>query len=438
MTTAWLELGKTAPIGQEFELVVLNDLEFQLTLKTKLEEPKIKPIIESPTKITRTPKPSTFSRVFASPRKRKELEMKQQEEAQQADHQKQQDAQASRRAAQPTAWDLLNGLVAKDGSFARSYVCLKDHESSAYGRPYTVDVPCFNEWATEEVQSVKSKRSGVGGGVQRKAPYRIGKLELQLLFVPKPKGGKDEDMPKSMNACIRELKEAELTASKSWEGVLSQQGGDCPVSIIPVLIRAPLTILQYWRRRFFRLDGPKLTAYHESTRQPRATINLAKASKLIDDKSSLMRKETSSKSGGRRKSAFAEEEEGYMFVEEGFRVRFGNGETIDFYADSAAEKDGWMKVLADVVGKDTGKVKGWTDLVLSKQRTPTSRTAQAEQVQAKAPPTRSAPPTPAKQHSPSKRHSNQAFAPAPVQKDSRHPAVAQRRAEGSKARSMVF
>jgi hypothetical protein len=78
------------------------------------------------------------------------------------------------------------------------------------------------------------------------------------------------------------------------------------------------------------------------THQPRATINLAKAAKLIDDKSALTQKETSTKGGGRRKSAFAEEEEGYMFVEEGFRIRFANGEVIDFYADSAAEKDGWM------------------------------------------------------------------------------------------------
>lgn len=233
VTTAWLELGKTAPIGQEFELIVLNDLEFQLTLHTKIEEPKVKPVIESPTKAVRTPKPSTFSRVFASPRKRKELEIKQQEEAQKAEQQRQQEAQANRRAKEPTAWDLLHRLVANDGSFARSYVCLKDHESKAYGRPFTVDVPCFNEWATEEAQtanSVKSKRSTARGGVQRKAPYKIGKLELQLLFVPKPKGSKDEDMPKSMNACIRELKEAETARPKRWEGNLSQQGGDCPVN----------------------------------------------------------------------------------------------------------------------------------------------------------------------------------------------------------------
>lgn len=85
-----------------------------------------------------------------------------------------------------------------------------------------------------------------------------------------------------------------------------------------------------------------------------------------------MQKETSTRGGGRRKSAFAEEEEGYMFVEEGFRVRFANGEVIDFYADSAAEKDNWMKVLCEVVGKSSsssGSVKGWTEMVLKHERT---------------------------------------------------------------------
>ncbi|KAL8948312.1 MAG: hypothetical protein Q9222_005495 [Ikaeria aurantiellina] len=447
VTTAWLELGKTAPVGQEFELVVLNDLEFQLTLQTKIEEPKAKPPMESPTKAPSSPKKSAFSKVFASPRKRKEMELKEQEEARKADRQRQQDAQANRRSTQPTAWDLLHNLVAKDGSFARSYISLKDHESSAFGRPYTVDVPCFNEWAMEEAQnssSVKSKRSTVSMGLQRKAPYRVGKLELQLFFVPKPKDAKDEDMPKSMNACIRELKEAETSSATKWEGHLSQQGGDCPVIIILLsCLNVLLIVEQYWRRRFFTLDGSKFTAYHEATRQPRATINLSKASKLIDDKSSLLKKETSGKSGGRRKSAFAEEEEGYMFVEEGFRIRFANGETIDFYADSAAQKDGWMKVLSEVVGKDLSKPRTWTDIVIAKQRTAASKAARADQQTSikatqqsptKAPPTRSAPPTPAKPV-PSK-----TFVPAPVAKDAKHGApTGQRRADAAaKTRSMIF
>ncbi|KAK9780595.1 hypothetical protein SCAR479_02710 [Seiridium cardinale] len=360
VTTAWLELARNAPIGQEFELVVPNDLEFQLTLNVKLERPEPQRLLPaSPTKMTK-PKTSTFSRVFASPKKRKEMEARMRAE-EEAYAQAQRDAAAKQRNIAPTAWDLLSPLAADDGSFARSYICLKEHESRCYGRPYMVEIAAFNEWATEEAgfaSSVKSKRAGTSNSVVRKAPYKVGKLEMQLLFIPRPKGSADDDMPKSMNSCIRELKAAEERLSQSWEGHLSQQGGDCP----------------YWRRRYFKLVGTKLTAYHESTRQPRATINLSNAKRLIDDRRQLTQPNTG-RDGKRRRSAFAEEEEGYMFVEEGFRIRFNNGEVIDFYADTAEDKDGWLRVLGDVVGREgqdddpaanSGRKK-WCELVLKRE-----------------------------------------------------------------------
>ena len=230
VTTSWLELGHSAPIGQEFELVVLDDLEFQLTLQTKLEPPAQPPVTAAPAKVVNHKKShSAFRNFLSSPKKRKEQERKQQEEAERIAHQQQQEKEAqAKRNHQATAWDLLHDLVGPDGSFARAYVCLKNHENQAYGRLLNVDIPCFNEWAVDDsgVSSVKSKR----GGVVRRPPYRVGKLALQLLYVPKPKDAKDEDMPKSMNACVRELREAEEMKGKTFEGVLSQQGGDCPVS----------------------------------------------------------------------------------------------------------------------------------------------------------------------------------------------------------------
>lgn len=360
VTTAWLELARNAPIGQEFELLVPNELEFQLTLNVKLEKPVAKKVIaQAPVKSVR-PKQSTFSRVFASPKKRKEMELRMKEEDERAAREHM-EAQTKLRNAPPSAYDLLSPIVAEDGSFARAYVCLKEHESRCYGRPGIVDITCFNEWATEEAgfaNSVKSKRGNMA--VVRRAPYKIGKLELQLLFVPRPKGISNDDMPKSMNSCIREMKAAEERQSQNWEGHLSQQGGDCP----------------YWRRRYFKLVGTKLTAYHEATRQPRATINLANAKRLIDDRRALTEKETTGKNGKRRRSGFAEEEEGYMFVEEGFRIRFNNGEVIDFYADTAGDKEGWMKVLSEVISRDSfgsdddgasrAKTK-WCDAVLKRE-----------------------------------------------------------------------
>lgn len=228
-----------------------NDLEFQLTLNAKLDKPAPKRVAESPVK--KPHKQSTFSRVFASPKKRKELEARFREEERLAE-QKEKEA---KRTTAPTTWDLLSPLAAEDGSFGRSYVCLKDHESRCYGRPYVVDVAAFNEWATEEASytsSVKSKR-GNTQPLQKRAPYKVAKLQLQLLFVPKPKGAADDDMPKSMNACIREMKEAEQTASQQFEGHLSQQGGDCPVSIprpqslAPMLIQSVLAPSLFQTRR---------------------------------------------------------------------------------------------------------------------------------------------------------------------------------------------
>ena len=57
-----------------------------------------------------------------------------------------------------------------------------------------------------------------------------------------------------------------------------------------------------------------------------------------------------------------------MFVEEGFRIRFNNGEVIDFYADTAADKEGWMKVLDACVGKESDGTKStWCDIVLKRE-----------------------------------------------------------------------
>lgn len=111
---------------------------------------------------------------------------------------------------------------------------------------------------------------------------------------------------------------------------------------------------------------------------------MANASKLIDDRTALTQKETSGKGGTRRKSGFAEEEEGYMFVEEGFRIRFKNGEVIDFYADTRADKDGWMKVLDACIGKESeGTKNGWCSLVLKREES--LRRAPAERPHAAAP-----------------------------------------------------
>lgn len=401
VTTSDLEMGKNAVIGQEFELVVLNDLEFQLTLTTRLPPPPREPQICSSTSATAkkgASKGAALSRFLTSPKKRAERERQEREALEAEERQRKAELQRKRASVQPTAWDLLHELVSNtDGSFARAYVNLKSHEKDCFGRPLTVDIPCYNEWALEKdtdvINSVRNKR-GANSGPIRRPPYVIGHLELQLLYIPRPKDAVEEDMPKSMSAAIREITRADKEASENveitHEGHLSQQGGDC----------------QHWRRRFFRLQGPKLTAYHEHTNQKRAVINLSKASRLVDDKSTLVADPVAATSSRakRRKSAFAEEDEGYAYVEEGFRIRFANGETIDFYADSHAAKVSWMKKLAQVIGKPAVSSEKrnlkWTDLVQAREKLERPASAEtmttAKNFGAQARAARSAPSSPVK------------------------------------------
>jgi hypothetical protein len=79
-----------------------------------------------------------------------------------------------------------------------------------------------------------------------------------------------------------------------------------------------------------------------------------------------------------------------MFVEEGFRIRFANGEVIDFYADSREQKEAWMKVLSECVGKDIAQNKGWAAMVLEKER---KEKAARSQLGAPVSPTKTASPT---------------------------------------------
>lgn len=67
-----------------------------------------------------------------------------------------------------------------------------------------------------------------------------------------------------------------------------------------------------------------------------------------------------------------------MFVEEGFRIKFQNGETIDFYADCAEDKKGWMKVLGETIGGGLEN-KTWCEIILNKERMDREQAAIAQQ-----------------------------------------------------------
>jgi len=63
-----------------------------------------------------------------------------------------------------------------------------------------------------------------------------------------------------MNAAIRELREAEGTMAKTWEGNLSQQGGDCPVSflVVPVFMSPNADRPIVLATKIFQVSGAKV------------------------------------------------------------------------------------------------------------------------------------------------------------------------------------
>jgi hypothetical protein len=167
-----------------------------LTLQAKINLPP------APAKTKGTLGKQTFQRIFGSPKKKSATPV-------------------------PPVKDPYHGLggtIGRDGSFSRSYVALKTYENAAYGRQFTTDIACLNEWAVETGAGHRGRE------IQRsrKRPYLIGKIECQLLFIPSI--NPNEELPKSMSAAIRDVKNAEWFNQLLWEGYLSQQGGDCQVS----------------------------------------------------------------------------------------------------------------------------------------------------------------------------------------------------------------
>lgn len=397
ITTPYQTLGsKLTKVGQEFELVVGKNLEFILTLKSKWPKPAaIVPLAGSesssknlaPTSSLHTTKSITsvstqssskrhgFAKLFG---RSKDKHVAPPAQPGRYHHAKQNSSVTPQQAPEPNP-DAWTKLTARDGSFGRAYISFSQYEEEIYGASRKYSIPCYNEWTVDPENGLGTKKS----------PYQIATLECQLMFIPR--GSKKEKMPDSIQEAEAQIekmrkyleqkaieeeeerkkkealeKEKELEKEKRAastidkdpnepdiiiKGCLSQLGGDC----------------KYWRRRYFKLNGVThtLTAYSETSRKPRVAINLGKALRVIEDRSTLTEpivtiapenesaatSSTTTASGKkkRRKSAFAEKEEGFMFVDEGFRIRFGNGEIIDFYADNCKMKSEWVTKLRQVI-----------------------------------------------------------------------------------------
>lgn len=297
--------SNSVTIGKEFELTVGESLEFILTIKANYEKPRGKLVEVRERKVVKSK--SRISRMFGS-----------------------KNIVTTTKFVPKDAEDPWAHKMAPDGSFARCYVDLDQYESQVTGEPRTFNINCFNEWETT-INSTPDHPV-------RLKPYRVGELEVKMLYVPRV--SPHEVLPTSIKTACDSIEDIRHEATFTHEGYLHQEGGDCEI----------------WKRRYFKLSGTSLIAHSEFSHKTRAKINLAKVAEVIYvDKENFERKRTNFR-------VFSD----ILLVEHAFKIKFANGEVIDFGAPNKQEKDEWIAILENIVYRNKFRRQPWVKLMLEK------------------------------------------------------------------------
>ncbi|KAG8933415.1 Bud site selection protein bud4 [Tulasnella sp. 418] len=188
----------------------------------------------------------------------------------------------------------------------------------------------------------------------------LGEVILHIFRLPPIPGVKPEGLPQSLEECHSGLRHIAWHKVMYHEGVLTQQGGDCNV----------------WKRRHFRIIGANLVAYNDVTNRATTSIELKKATAVVDDQDPPETIPTITK-GKIRKL----EDELYP-VERSFRLLFRNDVQISFYADTDEEKSKWLQMLRAMVGKIPPNPL-WAELVWQRQEEMAVAAARASKAPAK-------------------------------------------------------
>lgn len=294
--------GHKVPIGKEFELTVTDTLEFILTMKMSYEKPKGKLVEVTERKVVKSK--HRLSRLFGS-----------------------KDIITTTKFVPTEVKDTWANKFAQDGSFARCYIDLQQFEDKITGKALQFDLNCFNEWETR----VSNPNDH---GINRLKPYTIGQLEVKMLFVPRsdPK----EVLPTSIRTAYESIDELNQEFNTTHEGYLHQEGGDCPI----------------FKRRFFKLQGTSLLAHSEMSHKTRAKINLSKVVDII-----YVDKENINRSKYRNFSDV-------LLVEHSFKIKFANGELIDFCAPNKKEMKQWIDILELIVYRNRFRRQPWVKLMI--------------------------------------------------------------------------
>ncbi|RLV91725.1 Bud site selection protein BUD4 [Spathaspora sp. JA1] len=292
--------SRKVPIGKEFELTVGDSLEFILTMKATYDKPK-ETLVEVTERKTVKPK-NRLSRFLG-----------------------QKHIITTTKFVPKETQDSWKNKFAHDGSFARCYIDLQQYEGKITGKALNFDLNCFNEWEIKDDNT-------------RAPAYKIGQLEVKMLFVPR--SNPHEILPTSIRTAYESVNELCRELDTSYEGYLHQEGGDCNV----------------WKRRYFKLQGASMIAHSEYNHKTRAKINLSKVVDVIYvDKENM--NPNSSSSNYRNFSDV-------LLLEHAFKLRFADGEIIDFGAPNKEQKRDWVRILEQIVYRNRFRRQPWVGVMM--------------------------------------------------------------------------
>lgn len=147
------------------------------------------------------------------------------------------------------------------------------------------------------------------------AVAEAGFIQLSMIHIPNLSEIEQKLVPNDLQDAKDWLR------SRAWhrtiwkEGYLSQQGGD----------------VQYWRRRFYKITGTKMEAFHEFSMEYRVTIDL---NQMVETYRMP-----------------CDDESAHYATKNSFRILFKHGETIDFYAETKEDCEQWLQVLENILAE---------------------------------------------------------------------------------------
>ncbi|CAA7261728.1 unnamed protein product [Cyclocybe aegerita] len=343
VTTPECQLSQECRIEQEFELIEHSKLEFTLTLKVRRDPHIIAQYkaVSAPAPVVAVPPPpplavqvakSSGKRSFwsSSPKKSSKEKIV---------------VQPPPPPPQPQPVHRLPENLARhlkpDGTLARAFVSFKDIASHCDTRVFETRYPLIGQ------------RVELGG---KYSTMEVGEITLQVFRLPPLPGLPQDQLPLSLEECQRGLRHINWHKVTYFEGILTQNGGDCSTL----------------HRRPYRIIGSNLIAFSDITKKATATIDLKKAINVRDDQ------EDARSPVGARSSRY-DDDEGLYSLKHSFRLIFPHNQEIVFSADNDEGKARWLEVLRALVGHIPPHPL-WGELLWQRQEEISKRMTAAQQI----------------------------------------------------------